>query len=690
MFFVPTIHSNLIFGDEMTISVSRHKVSSLEHEVLNHVVECAEHHIPSFLSSYSTMCEHSAQLNWLFQFILNKRCVEAQSYSTYFCQSGLEALLDTVVTMSEDHKNNHSPEILLVSNSRKVQALFPSDHIASNPNIYAHTFAVTENDALLALAAQASKTQTVIYAPSKLPDHFLYRSLASYTQQRHINFVLDASECPLGRIDATLSCHEHKPDVVIWGESIGHQSLPFGAITVKNTEQLLMRWQYYSENSLKIGGSNIAWSFVVKQLLNDRLFEAQLDIIKDQFKKFRKQTFERQVMPKFEHANGLYLSYTQDNKKCRYIDCLQSGGTGVKGHNPTDFARHLRSEHKPGHDYWDELLTQLRKLTGLHDALPAVSGASACHMALALGLNANKNKVKLVVIHDGDTTNISRVAKAYANTAFISQNDPEATELLRRQLNTGSTGLVWLECSYNVNSTGLSQLIELINQRKSADSFFVGVNESRYGLYRSGRLFSHHGSLAPDIITLANGLGAMMMPTAVCMVSKPFAQKIKALFPQVYHFYQNHYRNAIAAHVAKLSLQYMQKDNIEHNVEQVGHHLRQGLTKICDDNRIICAVDGKGLVIRLTLNNSLWPLRLLGWLTKDSAQFNQAYFNHLCITRAKMVPFDCELTPPLNCSKLQAEEIISRLEKVILMNHWDTLRKGIKFLMKYRSQNPST
>lgn len=701
----------------MNVAVKTQPEQLLAQEAIAHIHQCAQNQLPSFLSAYSLISSEAAQLGWLLSYLINKQLPEPGGYKTFFANSGLESLHGAIKLVKHyDNSIKHrSPKVLVVSNNQALVTVLPSDHVPSMPDLYPHLNAVAESEGLLALSDDPGLT-AVVYAPSSIPDHCLYRSLFEHCVENDKTFIVDTSVCTLGRIDSLLACHRHKPDIVVWGESIGHGVIPFGAFTA--CDRVYAPWNNLPNcliHSSTFGGNNLALSFAIKQILSCPNYQNKTEIMSKQLAligQSNRQTIQyftehanpcsqllfkiTRMDPLFDRAHGMSLSYSKDGQTIEVLDCLGGGGCNVKGHNSMEFANALLHNHDPQKDYWGHLSAELKSFTGLYDAFPAVSGASAVEIALTLGLGANAGK-KTLITFDGNYAGKSLVSLSatgmpgmrqpfeplYPNVVFIDPKAEDAATQLEQELDKGQTALIWFEYMQGIDNTQIKdELIDIINRRKAKDGYFVGIDEILNGLYRMGHFLSPGDKIKPDIVTFSKGLSGMLVPVAACLVSQTVSQNMQKQYPEVYRFYLHYYQNQVGAHMGCIVLQYLKDNKIGENVKQVGSYLKLALQQFAGPDKLLAEVKGDGLNLYLKMNDKVFPLNLFSKITTIGRPMGSMMFTHICMRRGNLLPFFNRFTPPLNCTKAQADVIINKVEKILSINPWQLLFIGLGQVMR--------
>ena len=121
------------------------------------------------------------------------------------------------------------------------------------------------------------------------------------------------------------------------------------------------------------------------------------------------------------------------------------------------------------------------------------------------------------------------------------------------------------------------------------------IDEVQTGFARTGKMFAiEHYEIIPDIITVAKALGNGMPISAFCTNDKIAATFTKASASTLGG-------NPVAASTAIAVLDYIAKNNLCTNAENLGVKLKSGLLKLKEKYSIIYDVRGIGLMLGVEL-----------------------------------------------------------------------------------------
>jgi acetylornithine/succinyldiaminopimelate/putrescine aminotransferase len=152
-------------------------------------------------------------------------------------------------------------------------------------------------------------------------------------------------------------------------------------------------------------------------------------------------------------------------------------------------------------------------------------------------------------------------------------------------------------------------------------------------------------------------------------------------YPEVYRFYQHYYQNPVGAHIGCIVLQYLKDNGIGENVKQVGSYLKKSLQQFAGPDKLLAEVKGDGLNLYLKMNDKVFPLNWFSKITTIGRPMGSMMFTHICMRRANLLPFFNRFTPPLNCTRAQADVIIKKVETILAINPWQLLFIGLGQVM---------
>lgn len=172
------------------------------------------------------------------------------------------------------------------------------------------------------------------------------------------------------------------------------------------------------------------------------------------------------------------------------------------------------------------------------------------------------------------------------------------------------------------------------------------VDEIQSGIGRTGMWFDcHHSNILPDIITSAKSL-ANGLPIGACLARG----KACNLFPPGKHG-STFGGNPFVCTVALAVLQTIAQENLIQNAADMGDYLLKNLKAVFGKKKEIINIRGRGLMIGIELDRPCRELMSIG--LKHGLLF--------MISRDHVI----RLLPPLIISKLEADQIVLRLDATI-------------------------
>ena len=370
----------------------------------------------------------------------------------------------------------------------------------------------------------------------------------------------------------------------------------------------------------------------------------------------------------FVRGEGAWLT---DSKGQRYLDALSGIAVCGLGHaHPavlaaiSDQARRLvHTSNLYRIPLQEQLAQRLTGLAGMERTFFANSGAEANEAAIKLArlFARQKNIAEPVIVvmrqgfHGRTLAALSATGNAKAQQGFeplvagfrhIPYNDLAALHALADQEQDivalmvepiqGEGGIVVPRAGY------LKALRSFCDQH---DCLLI-VDEVQTGLCRTGRWFAfQHEAIQPDILTLAKALGNGV-PIGACLARGRAA----ALFQPGSHG-STFGGNPLAARVALAVLDVLEQEALAERTRALGRHLLRGLAKTFQGLSAVRMIRGRGLMIGIELTENCPAL-------VERALQARLLIN---VTAGNVI----RLLPPLIISDQEADEIVSRLGRVV-------------------------
>ena len=370
----------------------------------------------------------------------------------------------------------------------------------------------------------------------------------------------------------------------------------------------------------------------------------------------------------FVRGEGAWLT---DSKGQRYLDALSGIAVCGLGHaHPavlaaiSDQARRLvHTSNLYRIPLQEQLAQRLTGLAGMEQAFFANSGAEANEAAIKLArLFARQKNIREPVIvvmrqgfHGRTLAALSATGNAKAQQGFeplvagfrhipyndlaalhaLAEKEPDIVALMVEPIQ-GEGGIVVPRAGY------LKALRSFCDQH---DCLLI-VDEVQTGLCRTGRWFAfQHEAIQPDILTLAKALGNGV-PIGACLARGRAA----ALFQPGSHG-STFGGNPLAARVALAVLDVLEQEALAERARALGRRLMRGLAKTFQGLSAVRTIRGRGLMIGIELTENCAAL-------VERALHERLLIN---VTAGNVI----RLLPPLIISDQEADEIVSRLGRVV-------------------------
>ena len=350
--------------------------------------------------------------------------------------------------------------------------------------------------------------------------------------------------------------------------------------------------------------------------------------------------------------------WDEDGK--RYLDFLGGIATNILGHAHPSIVKAVTSQvselshvsnlyaHKPG----IELAEKLQDLT--NDASARVffcnSGAEANEAAIKISRLSGRSQLIAAIggFHGrtigalsitGQSSKRAPFEPLLSDVKFVPYGDARA---LRKAV-TRKTALVIVEAIQGENGvivppSGYLQEVRAICDAKGA---LFAIDAVQTGMGRTGEWFGYeHEGIAPDIITLAKGLGGGLPLGAMITLGK----KVAAFKPGEHG--STFGGNPISCAAANAAIDFIVKKKLLKSVSDAGEYLKKSLGKVPG----VTEVRGRGLLIGIVLESNI-----------ASAVVSRARTNGLLINAPDKGVI--RIAPALTVSKPELREFIKIFSK---------------------------
>jgi acetylornithine/N-succinyldiaminopimelate aminotransferase len=370
----------------------------------------------------------------------------------------------------------------------------------------------------------------------------------------------------------------------------------------------------------------------------------------------------------FAKGEGVWL---WDEQGKRYLDALAGVAVCGLGHCHPKLVKTICSQagtliHTSNLYHiakQEQLASRLAQLSGMDNAFFCNSGAEANEAAIKLarlyGHSKNIDLPTIIVMEKSfhgrtmATLTASGNRKVQAGfepllTGFarVPYNDLEAVSQVA--VHNKNVVAILVEPYQGEGGVNVPQATYLQGLRALCDQngWLLMLDEVQCGIGRSGKWFAfQHSDIAPDVITLAKGLGSGM-PIGACLAKGVAADVFKP---------GNHAStfggNPLACAAALTTLEVIEEEQLLENAMMVGDYMRAMLKAQLAGLSEIKDIRGQGLMIGMELSRPCVDL------------VRQALEKGLLInvTSDKVV----RLLPPLVIKRAEAEQVVSTLSSIV-------------------------
>lgn len=352
-----------------------------------------------------------------------------------------------------------------------------------------------------------------------------------------------------------------------------------------------------------------------------------------------------------------------DDKGQEYLDLYGGHAVISIGHSHPHYVEALSSQLAKIGFYSNSVHNNLQK--ELADRLGRMSGYDDYQLFLInSGAEANENALKLASFHNGRTRILSLEKAFHGRTSLAVEatNNPKIIapvndnghvtympinnlEAWKNEIEKGDVCAVIIECIQGVGGirTVTKEFMQGIRHLCDEHNTVLILDEIQCGYGRSGKFFAHqHFGIQADIITVAKGI-CNGFPMGACLISPKFTPTYGQLGTT---FGGNHL--ACAGAIAVLDV--IEQEKLIENTAEVGTYLMKKLTEANLPH--IKEIRGMGLMIGIELDIPYKEIR-------DKLVYEQHCFTGCAGTNI------LRLLPPLCLSKVEADDFIERLKRVI-------------------------
>lgn len=492
-----------------------------------------------------------------------------------------------------------------------------------------------------------------------------------------------------------------QPDLVVYGESLTGDEVPFGAFS--GPQESFSPWSDPGTaflHSNTYGGNSVAMRRV-KETLGlrwdaDAPVRRQLLGTEDDWDRVL-DLYARHVNPatvrmhrqlhgalRVVQAQGSRLTVQLDSgRRLELIDGLCGAGLGINGHNPPDAVSDVVRKHDPDTDYVSRLEQVLAAETALPHLFPAVSGASAVETALTLAVLAQPDRPKILVFdHNyGGKTLVSLLATAaertrapfgplYADIVHVDPFAADAPDQLRRQLAAGDVGLVWIELVHGSSDSYApipDELLQIVAEERARQGFLVGIDEILTSYYRCRRRFAHQGRLPEiDIMTLSKALSYGCFPVGAALVSDAVHAAAQAAHPELVEELRTEHANQLGAHFALHAVAQVDALGLPEHVPALDRIVSDGIAGLDPQSRSVGRRFAEGQLGRVEI---LPPRSLRRFLPVDGERLNRAAMAWWITQARAFVVYDVFLLP-VHATEPEIRQVMAAADRLARTSPW--------------------
>ncbi len=372
----------------------------------------------------------------------------------------------------------------------------------------------------------------------------------------------------------------------------------------------------------------------------------------------------------FVKGTGVWLYDANDNA---YLDALSGIAVNGLGHGHAKLVKAISQQaakliHVSNIYYiaeQEKLADKLAQISGMDKVFFCNSGCEANEAAIKLarlyGHNKGVDAPEIIVMqnsfHGRTMATLSATGSRKAHSGFeplmsgfvrVPFDDLEAIEQVAARKNKVTAILVEPVQGEGGIHIPADMKAYLQGLRKICDDngWLLMFDEVQSGIGRTGTWFGfQHGSIMPDVVTSAKGLGSGM-PIGACLASGVAAE---TFVPGKHGSTFGGNPLAMAAGLATLEV--IEEEKLRDNAEKMGDWINQAFMKVFADHESVMQVRNAGLMIGIELDRPCGELVQLALAEKLLIN----------VTADKVI----RLLPPLIINEEEAAELVKRLSKIV-------------------------
>ncbi|TXH75147.1 MAG: aspartate aminotransferase family protein [Lysobacteraceae bacterium] len=380
-------------------------------------------------------------------------------------------------------------------------------------------------------------------------------------------------------------------------------------------------------------------------------------------------------------GDGLYL---YDESGEAWLDLVAGYGAVSLGHHPPEITRRvaeaIMAGGAPGTYPWGanlpsaELAHRLVAKSPLPEdarAVFACGGAESVETAMKLAM-AHTGRTRFLSFRDG-FHGLTLEAMALNGNAVWRRALPDMrnantcvdmrdVDAWTRHLREADHAGVVIELVQGIGGGavwGAETLATLVECCRETGTLVI-VDEVQTGLGRTGRYFASEKfpvGLAPDIIVLAKGLTAGILPLSVALCR---AEIHHSLFgaPGCARIHGSTYAGYGAGIVAGMAvLDFLESHEIPAVVARTSAHVRGRLEGLRAEHRSVASIEGEGLLITVTFSDDCPDL--------SGFCLDQCIANRVLVNLSAHRPNTIKLTPPLTIGTQELDDVVDLFDAAL-------------------------
>lgn len=379
------------------------------------------------------------------------------------------------------------------------------------------------------------------------------------------------------------------------------------------------------------------------------------------------KTYARQPIA-FTHGDGVWLWSTEGKK---YLDGLAGIAVNGLGHNHPKLVKAIAEQagkliHTSNlYEIVEQgaLATKLCEVSGMEEAFFCNSGAEANEAAIKLakhyGFKRGIENAKIVVMerawHGRTLATLAATDSPKAKTGFGElpsgfvrvpyKNIAAVEQAAKEHADIQAVLLEVLQGEGGINIAD-TEYLQALRTLCTSKGWLLMIDEVQSGIGRTGTWFGYqHAHIAPDVITLAKGLGSGV-PIGACLAAGPAA----GVFTPGTHG-TTFGGGPLVSAAALATLDIMEEEGLLNNAVHMGEVLTAALARELEGVHGVVDIRGRGLMIGIELSK---PCGELVAIAREQGLI-------INVTRDNVV----RLLPPLIITEHEVQTLVTQLAPLI-------------------------